>query len=213
MKNNYYKTRYKFSNDRVVVWKAICEYLQKYIGLNKNILDLGSGYCDFINNIQAKNKYAVDLNPESKKFCNTKVTFICSKSHMLNQLKEQSLDAVFSSNLFEHLTDKEIFETLSEIKRILKNNGQLILIQPNYKYCYKDYYDDYTHKKAFSHLSLRDMVESSGFSTVKMCPRFLPFTFKSIFPKSYLLTKLYLSLPIKPLAKQMLLIFRTKNVE
>lgn len=209
MKNNYYSTRYKFREDRSKVWRAICEYLQQFIPKNSTVLDLGCGYCDFINNIKSKKKIAVDNSKYSSKYCNKNVSFITSKSDSLNKIKNNSVDVVFSSNLFEHLTDKQFSKTLSEIKKILKKNGRLILIQPNYKYSYNDYFDDYTHIKAFSHISLQDGVEAHGFKMTKCIPRFIPFSFKSLLPKNYFLTKIYLHLPIRPMAKQMLLIFKT----
>lgn len=208
MKNLYYQTRYNFRGDRNKVWKAICEFIQKYIPKSSTVLDLGCGYCDFINNINAENKIAVDVNSESKKFCNKNIKFISTKSTNLNSIKNESVDTVFSSNLFEHLNDDEFDYTLKEIHRILTKNGLVIVVQPNFKYSYKDYFDDYTHKKIFSHISLKDAFESKNFTLVKSYPKFLPFTFKSIIPKSYILTKIYLFLPFKPMAKQMLLIFK-----
>ena len=45
---NYHKTRFKFDPGRAKVWRAITEYLQPYVGVNKTVLDLGAGYGDFI---------------------------------------------------------------------------------------------------------------------------------------------------------------------
>ena len=62
MVSNYFQTRYEFNVGRERVWKAICEYLSKYIPPESSVLDLGSGYCDFINNIRALNKVAIDMD-------------------------------------------------------------------------------------------------------------------------------------------------------
>ncbi len=65
---------------------------------------------------------------------------------------------------------------------------------------------DYTHVKAFSHVSLADFVVSRGFALAAVEKRFLPLTLKSRLPKSYWLTRLYLSLPWRPMAGQMLVV-------
>lgn len=210
--DNYYDTRYVEDKGRPKVWKAICNYLQKYIDKDSDtVLDLGSGYCDFINNILAKQKYAVDLNPNGHKHCNKDVTFYCSSVTSMLDIKDKSVNIVFASNLLEHLDRNEIICFFREIKRILKSNGKVIIIQPNYRFAYKEYFDDYTHISVYSHISLSDIFKANDFELVFMNKRFLPLTVKSILPKNYFLTKLYIKSPIKPLAKQMLLLFKVKD--
>jgi len=210
---NYYKTRFKFDPGRQKIWQAITEYLQPFVGKNKAVLDLGSGYADFINLVEAKKKYAVDVNPASKKYLEDGIVFINSTSDSLGKIKDNSLDVVFSSNLLEHLDRDQFDKTMKELSRCLNKNGIMIAIQPNYRYAYKNYFDDYTHKGIFTHISLADVMDEYGLEPIKVVPRFLPLTLKSRLPKSYLLTKLYLMLPISPMGKQMLLIFRVKNIK
>lgn len=209
---NYHKTRFKFDPGRAKVWRAITEYLQPYVGLNKTVLDLGSGYGDFINLVKAKKKYALDISPAVKDYISKEVVFINKPSTSLGDVPTNSVDVVFASNLLEHLDRSELDQTMKGIKRCLKKGGTLILIQPNYRYAYKNYFDDYTHKRVFSHLSLTDSMYEYGFKPIKVVPKFLPLTLKSKLPKSYLLTKLYLNSPFHPLGKQMLLIFELNNV-
>jgi hypothetical protein len=109
------------------------------------------------------------------------------------------------------LDDRELEKTFHTIKKVLKRNGILIILQPNYKYCYKNYFDDYTHKKVFSDESLNDFLVSKGFEIIYRKNKFLPFSLKSKLPKIKLLIDLYLHLPIKPFAKQMFFVVR-KNV-
>ena len=122
------------------------------------------------------------------------------------EFEENTFDIVFSSNLFEHLREEELDSLIQKISKILKIKGKLIIIQPNYYYAYKEYWDDFTHRKAFSHVSLSDFLVSKGFKINRLEKKFLPYSFKSIFPKSYFLTKLYLLSFWHPFAKQMLII-------
>jgi len=209
--NNYYNTRYTFDNNRSKVWKAICEFIQRYVKSDSSVLELGSGYCDFINNIHAKTKIAIDIDPQSQKFCNDEVEFKCLDiSQDISYTKENSIDFVFLSNVLEHFDDIRLIQILVNIKKVLKERGRIALLQPNYKYCSNDYFDDYTHIKVFSHVSLINFLEANDFKIIKAYPRFIPFSFKSRLPKSYLLTKLYLMSAYRPFAKQMLIIAEKK---
>lgn len=209
---NYHKSRFKFDPGRVKVWRAITEYLQTYVGENKTVLDLGSGYGDFINLIKAKKKYALDIGADVKDYITKEAIFINKPASELQEIATNSLDVVFSSNLMEHLDKSELDQTMKSVKRCIKKGGTLILVGPNFRYCYKEYFDDYTHKTIYTHVSLSDAMCEYGFIPVKVMPKFLPLSLKSRLPKSYLLTKMYLHSPVKPLGKQMLLIFEAKNV-
>jgi len=206
--DNYFKTRYSFTSSRQKVWKIIANYLQKYIPRDAIICDLGPGYCDFINNITAKEKHALDISDEIKKYANPDIVTHISSIYKLSDLKSKYFDIVFSSNTLEHLTGEQVELTLEEIKRILKPKGNIILMMPNFKFCYKVFYDDYTHKTPFTHIGLCDLLETKNLKPVKVMSKFLPFSFKNApacYPLSFLV-RLYLYSPVKPFAGQMLVV-------
>ena len=119
------------------------------------------------------------------------------------------MNVTFCSNLFEHLQSKEeLLSVLSEIHRTLGVGGKLLVLQPNIRYAYKEYWDYFDHYLPLSHLSLTEALHLSGFSVDEVRPRFLPYTFKSRLPKSTGLLKVYLRLgPLQVLAgKQMFLL-------
>jgi SAM-dependent methyltransferase len=205
MISSYFQTRYTYNPGRQKVWKAICDFLGKYVHADSSVLDLGAGYCDFINNIAAKKKVAVDSDQTTERYCNTDVEFLNQKVTDI-EFEDKSFDIVFASNLLEHLNDEELDILLFKVRKVLKSGGKLIIIQPNYHYAFREYWDDYSHKKAFSHISLSDFLTSKNFRIIRLERRFLPYSFKSIFPKSYFLTKLYLRSFWHPFAKQMLII-------
>ncbi|MDD4902673.1 MAG: class I SAM-dependent methyltransferase [Patescibacteria group bacterium] len=205
MNQKYFNSRYTFDRSRKKVWRAISQYLQRYIPATAEILELGAGYGDLINQIKAQKKYAADINPEVANFCSPEVKFINAPLGRIN-LADNSLDAILASNLLEHLNAGETDALFDQANRLLKTGGKIILIQPNIRYCCREYWDDFTHVKAYSDVSLKDLLVSRGFKIVKVEKRFLPFSFKSFLPKSYWLTKIYLMLPWRPMAKQMLII-------
>lgn len=207
-----YINRFSRNNlkERGRIWRVLCnDFFQKYIDINSTIMDLGAGYCEFINNIKAKDKVAIDLNPETKRFANKKVSvYICSSTRMPIKLTGK-IDTVFVSNFFEHLPAKEdVVKTLTEVKRVLKKGGQIIILHPNIRYLGGEYWDFLDHQLPLTEKSLIEALILSNFKIIKVVNRFLPYSTKSKLPKTDWIIKLYLRL--KPihliLGKQSLII-------
>lgn len=203
---SYFKSRFSFQKERKSVWKILTDYLQKEILCESKILDLGAGYCDFINNIQGVEKHALDIFEGIKEYAKKDVQVHIQSAVEMSKFSNEYFDIVFTSNFFEHLSREELEKTIIEVVRILKKKGKLIIIQPNFKYAYREYFDDFTHRLIFTHVSLCDFLKSQGLEIKKVVPKFIPFSMKSKLPKMPFLIKLYLWLPIKPFARQMLLI-------
>jgi SAM-dependent methyltransferase len=183
---------------KLVLWRTLVDnFLQNYINDTSVTLDIGGGYCEFINNVKSREKYLIDLNPDAKLFANPEV--IVLNLNILNnndrELINKKFDTIFVSNFFEHLASKEdLFEVLSFCFQSLKPNGSLLIIQPNFRYSYKEYFDFIDHQLPITHLSLQEVLESIGFNIDVLIPRFLPYSTKGR-PSSPILLKIYLNLP------------------
>ena len=68
------------------------------------------------------------------------------------------------------------------------------------------YFDDYTHRTAYTDAGFQDFLRSLGWSIEHAEPRFTPFTMKSRLPTAEWLISLYLALPYRPLAGQFLIV-------
>ena len=206
----YTTTRYDFLPKRKLVWEEICRYLNRhFISEDASVLELGSGYGDFIGNILAKERVAIEKNIFFKKCSSNYLDITVHWADALSALKKipkQSFDVVFCSNYFEHFELPEIQDQLDMISDILKPGGKLLVLQPNYQLCSKLYFDDWTHKSIFSHISFSDLLETHGFYIDKCMKKFLPFSMKSRFPINRLLVRFYLKSPIKPFAGQFLIV-------
>jgi SAM-dependent methyltransferase len=183
---------------KVALWNVLIEgFLQKHVGQDSVILDIGGGYCEFINQVQAKEKYLIDLNPDSKIFANPDINLLNLNIRSLNdhKLLTKRFDKIFISNFFEHLRNKEeLIEVLGFCFTYLKPGGSLLVIQPNFKYSFKEYYDFIDHELPITHLSLQEVLETIGFTIDVLIPRFLPYSTKGR-PASPKLLRLYLKLP------------------
>jgi len=99
------------------------------------------------------------------------------------------------SNFFEHLDKPSIIKTIKEIRRVLKPKGKLLILQPNFRYCYKDYWMFFDHITPLDDRSLTEILTLNHFQILELKPKFLPYTVKSKIPKSIILLKIYLKLP------------------
>ena len=203
----YYETRFSFDRRREIVWSELCRFLQpRYIPPDATILEIGAGYCHFINQVVGKEKHALDVSIDVESYAAKDVVAHVQTCVSLNGFDGRSIDIVVASNVFEHLSRNELDLAVGEIWRVLRGGGRMIILQPNFKYCYWQYFDDYTHVQIFTDVSLSDYLRSRGFGVVAAWPRFLPFSMHARLPVWRLLVRWYLKFPFKPFAGQMLII-------
>ncbi len=202
----YFRTRLAPNPHRAAVWKHLCAYLQRWIPADAAVLDLGAGWCDFANNIAARRVVAMDLDTTVRRSAAEHVQAEVGDCTDLSRFNSDSFDVVFASNLLEHLERPATARVLSEAARVLRPDGRLILLQPNFRLNPGGYFDDYTHVAIYTDRSLADYVVSEGWRIVRVYPRFLPLTMNSKGSALTFLVPWYLRSPVKPLAGQMLLI-------
>jgi SAM-dependent methyltransferase len=182
---------------RNLAWRELARvFFNRWVGSDDAVLDLGCGYGEFINNIGARKKWAMDLNPEAPRHLAKDVVFLQQDCSSPWPLPEGSLDIVFTSNFFEHLPDKECLKrTLSQAFRCLKPGGRLMAMGPNIKFLPGQYWDFFDHHVALTELSLAEALEMEGFCVEQATPRFLPYTLVNSPQYPLFLLRLYLMLP------------------
>lgn len=202
----YHDTRFEYDQRRETLWKTLYEaHFSKLIRPEFHVLELGAGYCHFINNVRCAKRTAIDQWPMLPKYVQSGVETVVGSVTDLSAVPDGSVDFAFASNLFEHLRQDEFSTVLTALKNKLRTGGTLTILQPNYRRAYREYFDDYTHISVYSDISLCDFLRANGYRILSSIPGFLPFSLKSRFPVAPWLIRLYLLLPWKPLAKQMLI--------
>jgi SAM-dependent methyltransferase len=203
---NYFKTRLPADPRRETLWKALNDYyFSGIIQPSACVLELGAGYGHFINNVRARRRIAVDIWEGLPSYLEPEIEWRVGSVEDLSFLADSSVDFVFASNLFEHVTQAVFSSVLRQLKTKLAPGGMLTILQPNYLFAYREYFDDYTHVTVYSHISLCDFLAANGFEVMNCQPRFMPLTVKSRLRVSPWLIRAYLHSPIKPLGKQMLI--------
>lgn len=204
---SYHQTRFQFDNKRRIVWKTLVDrYFQKFSGSKATVLEVGAGYCDFINNIAAQKKYAFDIWDGIRNYANSDVQTIVGAVQELQQIPDESVNLIFASNVFEHLTQTQLADMLKYLHQKLESDGNLVIVQPNFRFAYKEYFDDYTHCSVWTDVSLADFLHAHHWHVKYVAPKFMPLSLKSRLPTWPFLIRLYLLLPFKPMGKQMLLV-------
>jgi SAM-dependent methyltransferase len=180
------------------VWRVLINsFFQQYIPPNATVLDLGCGYGEFINQVKAATKYAMDLNPDAPRHLSADVEFIRQDCSQPWPVEEASLDVIFTSNFFEHLPDKNALgRTLDQAHKALHQGGQLIAIGPNIKLVPGSYWDFWDHYIPLTESSLSEALENRGFHIERKEQAFLPYTMAGKKPAPMPLIQIYLALPM-----------------
>jgi SAM-dependent methyltransferase len=209
--DGYHDSRLARDAKRDIVWKALWRFFfSKRVKPGDTVLDIGCGYGEFINHVVARRRIGLDLWKDMPAHLAPGVEPIVGPATDLSAIEDGAVDYAFSSNLFEHLSKDELGELLAQLKSKLAPGGTLTTLQPNYRYCAEEYFDDYTHVSVWSHISLADFLEANGYDVIEVRPRFLPLTVKSRLPVWPALIAAYLASPVKPMGKQMLLVARPR---
>ena len=208
----YHETRLTPDPRRDLLWESLWRfYFSRLIGRDDCVLDLGCGYGSFINSVSARRRIALDIWPEFAQWLRPGIEAVVGGLTDLNFLDDGAVDFAFASNVFEHLSQSDLRLVLNALRVKLSSRGVLTILQPNYRYAYREYFDDYTHVAIYSDVSLCDFLAANGYEVIESHARFLPLTIKSRLPVVPSLIRAYLASPFKPLGKQMLVRARARR--
>jgi SAM-dependent methyltransferase len=209
-----YKMRFK--NEELPrknkIWKTLCsDFFQKFISPDSTVIDIACGYGEFLNNICAKRKIAIDLNLNAKNFLDKNIEFHQCLATDLSKIASESTDVAFTSNFLEHLPDKKTLDLfLDQVLIVLKPGGKYLILGPNLRYIPGKYWDFYDHHLGMTHLSLLEALKLKGFEIEICVDKFLPYTTQRSFLTHPFFVKLYLRLPFvwKIFGKQFFIVAR-----
>jgi cyclopropane fatty-acyl-phospholipid synthase-like methyltransferase len=168
------------------------EKLAKYIvdtfnlSAGNDLLEVGCGRSELLRefNKLGINTYGIDSDIAAKHYAETsgaKFDLIeITKSNMKLPFNGMKFDIIFSKSFIEHLEDPISYFNFS--KSILKINGKFINLTPDWESNYKIFYDDVTHIKPFSKVTIFQSLELANFKEIEVFRfRQLPITWNSKF--------------------------------
>lgn len=171
VQQNYLETIYSEQKTPITNYpKKLINYLieRNQLERNQKILELGCGRGDFLNEfiIYGLDGYGVDISDYCKKFF-PNIKF--QKTDLANEqlpYQDNFFDVIYSKSIIEHFYFPEkVFE---EAYRVLKPGGIIITLTPEWKYIYKSFYDDFTHRVPFTKVSLKDIHEMNNFKQINV---------------------------------------------
>jgi SAM-dependent methyltransferase len=193
---------------RAVVWQVIADHLSSWIPPQAHVLEIGAGYCAWINAVRAAHRVAIDIWPDVVRHAAPGVEArVVDAATSLRSLGLGAFDVVLASNVLEHFDADTAARIVADVRQLLKPAGRIIVIQPNFRHAWHSYFDDYTHRAIFTDVSLPALLRANGFRIDAVKPRFLPYSMRdSWLPVRRWLVRAYLHSPFKPLAGQMLVV-------
>lgn len=122
-----------------------------------HVLDLGCGDRFLASATQARGLRYTGLDVDSTDFEQDRLP-----------LPDQSVDVALSLAVIEHLRDPSQF--LREIHRCLKPGGVVYLSTPNFRYDFRNFYNDPTHRQPYTPESLEALLKLFGYAGVATFP-------------------------------------------
>ena len=133
--NAYHAVHLTQNAARAVLWQALTEYLAPYVSPQAHVLELGAGYCYWINSVRAARKVAVDLWDELPQHAAADVQPLqIDLTHGLAALGEGKFDVALASNLMEHFEPDVAAKLAGDVFAQL-NPGAIHVITNGWRRC------------------------------------------------------------------------------
>jgi 2-polyprenyl-3-methyl-5-hydroxy-6-metoxy-1,4-benzoquinol methylase len=185
---NYYKSEayisHTDSNKTLFekAYQAVKNYtLKKKVSLldsfeteEKTVLDVGAGTGDFLNSCKKSNWeiFGVEPSLDAIKIAATKNVFLKQNASELNHKK---FDVITLWHVLEHI--ENLTEYIASLKKLLKENGTLVVAVPNYKSYDAKFYKEHwaafdvpRHLWHFSQNSISKLFSQVSMRVVKTLP-------------------------------------------
>lgn len=163
--------------------------VQNFQSKKGKLLDIGAGTGDFLV-IAAKNEWdVVGLEPSAKAKAIAEAKGVKFLEE-LSQMPDHSADAITMWHVLEHVPDVEA--QITELKRILKPDGVLIVAVPNFKSFDAQHYGKYwaaydvpRHLWHFSKTAIKMLFEKQGMKLEKILPMKFDSFYVSLLSEKY----------------------------
>ena len=156
----YFENEFEDSKRVFQTFKSLFNFLDlNYLHSKIKLLDIGSGNGSFVEICKENNIDAIGIDGSKQKinFENDKLDF-----------KDETFEVVTLISVIEHI--QEPSNILREVYRILKKKGVIVIVTPNFRYSYKNFYDDPTHLRPYTEKSIIKLMQLYGFKNLKTVP-------------------------------------------
>jgi len=171
----------------------LVDYITKnyFSEFSSSLLEIGHGNGTYTQAFKKKSFFLYGIDKDCEPADSSKHFFKkCDIEREAIPFTDNAFEYIFCKSVIEHISNTD--NLLSEIYRVLKPNGTLLILTPAWEYNYKDFYNDYTHVKPFHRKGLQDALKIHNFKNVEVKYFYhLPFLWK--YPELVIIAK-FLSL-------------------
>jgi len=150
----YYDTSDSYVIDKKDFWKL--DIIKSHP--HKKGLDVGCGSGRWLKKFPSWN--GIDIDKRAKTDSRVKIGSV-EKIPFGND----SFEIVLTSHILEHVDRKDFVKAVSEIRRVLKKKGVLVVFGPNP--AHQNFHHDYTHVNPINIVSLCSVLKNNGFDVLE----------------------------------------------
>ena len=137
-------------------------HITKICGLQGGtVVDVGCGRGDQLFALEKLGFHVIGLDNESLSD-NIKNYHVCDVALDTFPIADGVIDLAFSKSVIEHLYIPQIEHFMEEIIRVTKPGGYVVIMTPDWKYGFRDFYTEYTHVTPFTAKSLEQCARMYG---------------------------------------------------
>lgn len=150
--------------------KKLIEYLANRFGINSDttLLELGCGRCETLNAFShiGLSAYGVDSSEKARTYASKSVSdvYVSDLENETLPFDSEKFDVVFSKSVIEHISNPT--HLMKEISRILKPNGLLIILTPEWTSQMEVFFEDPTHVHPYQVKGLADLLNINKFEKI-----------------------------------------------
>ncbi len=169
--SDYLKVVYHEENIPYTTYpKKLAKYIFDIFNMQDKttMLEIGCGRGEMLLNFKELGLLVqgIDLSPEAPSFQKDIDIKVGNVEEERLPYDDNTFDIVYSKSVLEHFYYPEKY--MKEAYRVLKQNGIIVTLVPDWESCYKIYFDDYTHRTPFTAISLEDILKIHNFRNVNV---------------------------------------------
>ena len=125
------------------------------------LLDIGCSVGNLLS-IDPERSVGIDLDPHAVEVARSRgLSADVGDLNAPLPYDERSFGCVNCRHVIEHVWQPE--QLLAEIHRVLRPQGRLVLLTPDFRHAFRTFYDDHTHVRPLTRESLRRLALEIGF--------------------------------------------------
>lgn len=127
--------------------KPFFQIALNYIETGNKVLDIGPGFGEFSEFCQRDDFYLLEGNSKTVELLRAKYNYVYEGVLPFVPFESAFFDIIHCSHVIEHLDPQQLYDSLTNINKVLKVGGYLVISTP---LLWSGFYDDLSHIRPYS---------------------------------------------------------------